>query len=223
MQLESLVGNSTNPDSYTFPVRLCRIEGANVETVLENPSPELLSRMIDKAHELTLEGIKAITTSCGFNAIFQKELAEALDIPVFTSSLLQVPYLHNVLPGKKRIAILTAKKTALKWEHLEAVGITKHMKTTMLGMEDSPEWNRIFTMPDKEIDLKTVSSEVIATAKNAVRNNPDIGAFVLECTDLPPFSQAVREETGRPVLDFITMMRSIAGSIGVTKIQGEEG
>jgi hypothetical protein len=219
VQLESLVGNSTNLDSYTFPVKLCRIEGANVETVLENPSPAVLSRMIEKARELSADGIKAITTSCGFNAIFQKELAGALDVPVFTSSLLQVPYLRNVLPENKSIAVITAKKASLKEEHLGAVGISRDMKVVVFGMENSPEWNKIFTDPDKDIDLDVVSSDVVATAANAVREYPDIGAFALECTDLPPFSQAIREATGRPVLDFITMMRSIAGSIGVVKIK----
>ncbi len=219
VQLEGLIGNSTNLDSYPFPVGLCRIEGANIETVLENPSPAVLSRMIEKARELSGDGIKAITTSCGFNAVFQKELAGALDIPVFTSSLLQVPYLRNVLPGNKSVAVITAKKAALKKEHFNAVGITEDMKVVVLGMENSPEWNKIFTAPEEDIDLGIVAREVVSTAAEAVRERPDIGAFVLECTDLPPFAQAIREATGRPVLDFITMMESIAGSVGVAKIK----
>lgn len=217
VQLEALIGNGTNLDSYRFPVELCRIEGANIGTVLENPSPAVLSRMIGKARELAGGGIKAVTTSCGFNAVFQKELAEALDIPVFTSSLLQVPYLRNVLPENKSIAVVTAKEAALKKEHFDAVGIAENMKVVVLGMENSPEWNKIFTDPDRDIDLEIVAREVVSTAAEAVRERPDIGAFVLECTDLPPFAQAIREATGRPVLDFITMMESIAGSIGVAK------
>ena len=218
VQLEALPGNSTNLDSYPFPIKLCRIEGANIETVLENPSPVVLARMIEEGRALVAEGVGAITTSCGFNAVFQRELAAALEVPVFTSSLLQVPYLRNVLPENKSIAVVTAKKAALKQEHFEAVGITDDMKVVVRGMENSPEWNKIFTDPDHDIDLEIVSDEVVANAANAVRDNPDIGAFVLECTDLPPFAQAIREATGRPVLDFTTMMRSIAGSIGVVKI-----
>lgn len=217
VQLESLRGNSTNPDSYSFPVKLCRIAGASIETVLENPSPAVLARMIDKARTLIAGGIKAITTSCGFNAVFQKELAAALDVPVFTSSLLQVPYLRGVLPENKSVAVITAKKAALKKEHFDGAGITREMKILVFGMENSPEWNKIFTAPDQDIDLDIVSDEVIATAAGAIRERPDIGGFVLECTDLPPFAQAIREATGRPVLDFATMMQSIAGSIGVVK------
>lgn len=218
-QLETLIGNSTNLDNYPFPVKLCRIEGANYETVVKNPSPIILSRMIEKARELSSEGIKAITTSCGFNAVLQKKLAEALDIPVFTSSLLQVPYLHNILPKNKSIAVIVANKDALKKEHLDAVGINQDMNIVVSGLENCTEWKKIHAYPDKDIDLDAIATEVVAIAINAARDNPDIGAFVMECTDLPPFSQAIREATGRPVLDFITMMRSIAGSIGVIKIK----
>ncbi len=37
------------------------------------------------AKEVEKEGVRAITTSCGFNAIFQEALANAVNIPVFTS------------------------------------------------------------------------------------------------------------------------------------------
>ena len=66
VQLESLIGNSTNPDSYPFPVRFCRIKGANIRTVLENPDKKVLKNMIEESKKLISEGIAAITTSCGF-------------------------------------------------------------------------------------------------------------------------------------------------------------
>ncbi|MBN1227018.1 MAG: aspartate/glutamate racemase family protein, partial [Deltaproteobacteria bacterium] len=73
-QLESLVGNSVNPLSYDFPVVFRRVKGANIQTVLEDPDPEVLSRFIETGKAMISEGVKAITTSCGFNAIFQREL-----------------------------------------------------------------------------------------------------------------------------------------------------
>ena len=84
MQLETMAGNSTNPASYPFPVRLVEVKGACVETVITHPSKELLQRMTAICRQLKEEGIQAVTTSCGFNAIFQKELADNAGIPVFT-------------------------------------------------------------------------------------------------------------------------------------------
>lgn len=215
VQLESLRGNSTNLDTYPFPVRLCRIEGANVESVLENPSPVVLQRMISESQKLIRQGIRAITTSCGFNAVFQKELTRALPVPVFTSSLLQVPFVRNLLPPDQAIAVITAKSSALKDVHLRAAGIVSREMLQVLGMEHSPEWNKIFTKPEEKVDLETVAREVVMTAKKAMEGPLQVGAFVLECTDLPPFSTAVREATGKPVFDFQTMMYMIAQALGI--------
>lgn len=215
IQLESIVGNSTNVDSYPFPVRLCRIEGANMETVLENPNPKVLKRMIEKSRELVAEGIQAITTSCGFNIIFQRELSKAVDILVFTSSLLQVPFVRSLLSPEKEIAIITAKKKALKREHFEAAGITPSMKVIVFGMEEFPEWNKISLKPDEPIDLEIIRKEVIERAITAKESHPSIGAFILECTDLPPFAQTIRERTDLPVFDFMSMMDMIARALGI--------
>ena len=95
LNLEMLPGNSTNPASYPFEIKMVQVPGACMETVMYNPSQKLLNDMIDMANKLVKEeGIKAFTTSCGFNAIFQKGLADAVEVPVFTSSLLPVSYTH---------------------------------------------------------------------------------------------------------------------------------
>ena len=114
MQLEPLPGNSTNLKSYPFPVKLISIKGANADTVIIHPSQELLKEMIRISKRLIKEdGIQAISTSCGFNAIFQKGLADALDVPVFTSALLQVPLVHNMIGKDQKIGIITANRAAL--------------------------------------------------------------------------------------------------------------
>ena len=108
MQLEQLPGNSTNLASYPFPVKLVEVKGANTDTVILHPSQKLLEDMIQLAKELEKEGVRAITTSCGFNAIFQEALANAVDIPVFTSSLLQVPFAQalvsrSIIPFQRNV------------------------------------------------------------------------------------------------------------------------
>ncbi|AER65901.1 glutamate racemase [Thermovirga lienii DSM 17291] len=212
-QLETLKGNSTNPDTYDFPVRFCKVKGANIETILENPCRKVMERMIEEAQKMVKEGVKAITTSCGFNAIFQRELTDSLDVPVFTSSLLQVPMVFHTLGRNKHIGVITAKKAALREEHLRAVGITSEMPVEIFGMEECPEWNKIFIAPNEDVDLDVIREEVVSTAVKAVKENPKIGAFVLECTDLPPFAQRIREVTGKPVFDFVTLVNYINSAI----------
>jgi len=213
VQLESLVGNSTNPDSYTFPVRFCRVKGANIETILENPSPVVLQAMIAEAKAMAADGVRAITTSCGFNAIFQEELADAVDVPVFTSSLLQVPFVQKMIGFRGEVAVITAKAAALKPEHLAAAGITRTDNVHVHGLEKCTQWSKIFTSPEEDMDLEAVRGEILGVALEALKAHPRTRAVVLECTDLPPFAEEIRGVTGLPVFDFITLVNAVHASL----------
>lgn len=215
MQLEALPGNSTNPDTFPFPVKLVAIPGAGVETVITNPSKKLLADMIEISKQLVEEeGVGVITTSCGFNAIFQRELAEALRVPVLTSSLLQVPFVQNLIGRDKTVGVITANKNALTETHLAACGVTRDMRVEVFGLEGCKEWSKIFDCPDQRFDLEAVEQEIVGTAVFGVKNNPSIGAIVLECTDLPPFAKKISEAAGLPVFDFVSMIGYAAIALG---------
>lgn len=214
MQLEQMPGNSTNLDSYPFPVKLVEVKGAGVETVITNPSKKLLADMIELSKKLVEEeGIEAISASCGFNAIFQEEMAAALDVPVFLSSLLQVPFVQTIVGKNKAVGIVTAKKDSLTKEHLRQCGIGDDVKTVVIGLEKNPEWNKLFDGSNAEADMAGVEKEIVGTVKNEVAEHPEIGAIVLECTDLPPFAQTLRKELGMPVFDFNSMISHMAMAI----------
>ncbi len=215
VQLEKLKGNSTNPETFKFPIKYIRVKGANIHTILENPCKNTLATMISDAREMEKQGIKAITTSCGFNAVFQRELADAVNIPVFTSSLMQIPMVQTMIGSQQIVGVITAKKSALSGEHLKNAGVLNQTRIQIQGLETSPEWNKIFTSPEKDIDIDKVETEIIARANSMVKNS-NIGAFVLECTDLPPFSNAVRKATGCPVFDFITLTNFVYQGIKST-------
>lgn len=212
-QLEALKGNSTNPDSYAYAVEFRRIPGANIHTVLEHPSRQVLAAMIKAARCLVDRGILALTTSCGFNIIFQPELAAAVEIPVFTSSLLQVPFAARLLTPRGRVGIITASKVALTAKHLTRAGITPDMPVVIAGLETCDEWNRIFTDPEAPMNIKLVREYILKLCRRLTRDH-GVEAFVLECTDLPPFSAAIRRTTGKPVFDFMTMTNYMASVIG---------
>lgn len=219
LQLETMPGNSTNLKSYPFPVRLVHVKGANIETVITHPSQELLANMIKISKKLVNEdGIKAISTSCGFNAIFQKELAEALDVPVFTSALLQVPFVYNLIGKDKIVGVITANKLALTKEHFHACGITDDINVEVMGLENAKEWSKIFEKPDEKFDIDVVTAEIIGVAKKGVAKHPEIGAIVLECTDLPPYAAKIREAVNLPVFDFNSMMVQVAFALEEMKI-----
>lgn len=218
LQLESLPGNSTNPMSYPFPVKLVEVKGACTETVITHPSEKLLQDMIAISNRLAEEGIEAITTSCGFNAIFQKALSEAVPIPVFSSALLQVPFVQQLVGSNHAVGVITANKSSLTQAHLTACGITDDMNVIVMGLENASEWSKIFEHPDDSFDVDAVSKEIIGVALDGVKAHPEIGAIVLECTDLPPYARRISEELHLPVFDFSSMMGHVAISLGLIKL-----
>lgn len=213
LQLETMPGNSTNPASYPFPVRLVEVKGACVETVILHPSQELLNNMITLCRLLKEEGICAITTSCGFNAIFQKELADKAGIPVFTSALLQVPFAQSIVGRNRSVGVITANRASLTRSHMEACNITNDMNVFVMGLENAPQWRKIFDEPDTPFDMSAVSREILDVAKRAAAEHPDLGAIVLECTDLPPYAACIRKELHIPVFDINSLIGYVAMSL----------
>lgn len=212
-QLEALPGNVAHPDTFGFPVRYLRVEGAFFETVVVRPSPAVRDAMIEAARELERQGVRAIATGCGFNALFQRDLAESVSVPVFASSLLQVPMVHRMLKTNQAIGIVTADSSLLSPAHLEGAGITRDVPCAIAGIQATGEFSRIRSDPRADLDGPRMKDEVVEVALELTDAHPDIGAIVLECTDLPPFSAAIRRATGLPVFDIVTMASWVVDSI----------
>ena len=201
-------GDIGNACSFDFPVRYHMVRNATPERIAAKTDPALLAPFIEAARQLEAEGVKAITTSCGFLALWQKELAGAVSIPVLTSSLLQVPLVWQ-MTGKRPVGIITAKAGNLTEAHLAAVGI-EGIPVFMAGLDDAPEFTRTFIKNTPELNVEAVRAEVIERARLLVEEHPEIGALVLECTNLPPYSDDIRIAARRPVFDVMTLCRYAA-------------
>ena len=213
-QFEEIPGHFMHPDTFDFPLRFERVDGANFNTIVRNPSNKILNKMIKISQKLEEEGIKAITTSCGFNAIFQKELAEAVEIPVFSSSLLQVPIAYRMLGRDKCVGIITADKDSLTGKHLQAVGIDSSIPVSIAGVEDTESFSNVRENPKSDLDVKKFRSEVVEVARQLIeKEKGNVGAIVMECTDLPSFSGDINEMSGLPVFDIVTLTNWVYASI----------
>jgi len=211
-QLGHLPGDIAHPTTFSFPVLYKRIEGAYHETVIMKPSAKVLRAMIDAAKEMERNAVKAIMTDCGFNAIFQQELANAVDIPVFASSLIQIPLLHLMLKEGQQIGIITAYQEYLTAEHLKKVGVSENIPVCILGL-DNTEFSKVRSDSLAIMDVDKFEKEVLSVAKRLVDENREVGAIVLECTDLPPFAATIRRETGLPVFDIVTLAHMVYETI----------
>jgi hypothetical protein len=205
-----LPGDVGNATTWPFPVEYRVVRGAVSSRIMgKDPDPDLLEPFVRAAHELQAHGVRAITTSCGFLAVFQRELANAVSVPVFTSALLQVPQVARMLGRDQLIGILTERPN-LTERHFQGVGWSADEQPVVVrAMPPEAIFPSVF-IDDAEIaEPAILEREMIALAEGLVQDYPRTGAFVMECTNFVPFSQAVREATGLPVFDLYTLAMQV--------------
>ncbi|MGN6768736.1 MAG: aspartate/glutamate racemase family protein [Rhizobiaceae bacterium] len=200
-----ILGDMGNAATWPFPVLYRVVRGASPEKVVVNGARGLLPDFIEAARDLVNLGAEAITTNCGFLSIFQKDIADAVEVPVATSSMMQVAWVQATLPAGKRVGIVTVNGSTLTPGHLEAVGVP--LDTPVIGTEGGREFFRVLIKAEKEdLDVDLASADVVGAGIELVRRHPEVGAIVLECTNMPPYAAALREAVRLPVYDIYSMI-----------------
>lgn len=197
-----LPGNVANATTYPFPVKYKVVE-FEIEQLFAG-DPAIRDQIVNAAKELEAEGVRAIIGACGYFAHFQQIIADEVDIPVFMSSLCQVPMIKTGISSKKKIAVFAASGDDLDNEILAKVGTdSDRLIVQNVGNLESfsaIRWGR------PELDNGKLKKDLCDIAVDLVAKNPDIGAILLECSDLPPYAKAIQAATGLPVFDFNSMI-----------------
>jgi Asp/Glu/hydantoin racemase len=213
-QFPRIPGDMGNATTFPFPVRYHRVPGASPDLVVRKGSRELLPAFIEGARFLAHEGVRAITTNCGFLAKFQRELAAAVSVPVFASSLLLVPMVHRMLPPGKAVGILTVDATSLTPEDFESVGVTSDIPVAVAGLETEQEFTRVLLGNQLVLDVEAARREHMRVAQRLCAEHPEIGALVLECTNMPPYRADLQAATGLPVFDIVHLVQMVHTALG---------
>lgn len=206
-------GHIRNPATFDFPVVYRVVTGATPERVVSQGDPRLLQPFIDAARELEAQGAAAITGACGFLVLFQRELAAAVRVPLYASSLVQLPMVYRMLQPEQKVGLLVAKQPALTPRHLAAVG-AEAVPVCVAGMAEQPEFREVMLEGRRdELDVERLRNEVLTEVERLAKDNPEMGALVIECTDLVPFAYAIQERIGLPVFDIVTLTEMVHRSL----------
>jgi aspartate/glutamate racemase len=190
-------GDMGNALTWPFPVHYRVVRGASPDKVVRGNPKELLDVFIEAGKDLVATGADGITTNCGFLALVQDELREALGVPVATSSLMQVPLVQAMLPPGKKAVVLTISKATLTEAHLRAANVPAG--TPVYGTDAGQVFTRDILGDAAEIDFAACRLDMLDAADLIMANEPDAGAIVLECTNMVPYAADVRKRTGLPV------------------------
>jgi hypothetical protein len=194
-----------NAGTWPFPVLYKVVRGATPEKVVLHGAAGLLPDFLAAAAELVALGAEAITTNCGFLSLFQREIAAHTGVPVMTSSLLQVPWVQATLPPGHRVGLVTVCAGSLTPVHLAAAGVPRDIPVA--GTEHGREFFRVLIKAEsQDMDIGLARQDVVEAGQALVDRHPEVGAIVLECTNMPPYAADLQAATGRPVYDVYSMV-----------------
>jgi|UPI00057D3D27 Asp/Glu/hydantoin racemase len=204
-------GNIVNGYTFDFPVRLKAVEGLDV-TRLFRAEKDILEDIIKAGRELEREGVRAISAACGFFGNFQKELAESLNVPVGLSSLIQIPWISTIIKPSQKIGVLTADKSSLTEKLLKNCGAVDMEQLIIKDMRHEAEFSCILEGRG-EFDNSIVEREILSKVSEIMEENLNIGAILLECSDMPPYAASIQKKSGLPVFDFTTLIKWLHSSV----------
>ena len=216
------LGDAGNPESYHCETRLRMVRGAGSLDIVRDGelAPALTQAFIDAARALETEGAGAIVSTCGFLVTAQRRISSAVSIPVCLSALSLFSLVQGMHGGRK-LGILTASRPSLGTPALSAAGIDPDM-AVIAGMEDCAAFTNAILTPralqNQSLDQRGIADAVVKKAHGIIAQDPDIAAFILECGNLPPYANAIRAATGRPVYSILDAARLMMPIYSVSRL-----
>lgn len=212
-----IIGDIGNARTFDFPVRYRVVRNIfNGNTLPSNAEELLLKSFIAAAQSLEAEGCKAITTSCGFLAGFQRELADAVNIPVFTTVLSLVPMIYPMINRDKKIGIFTEQKEHLTEGLFNKAGFSSTtIPVCVSSLPEGSAFSELVISDHVEGNLDHIKSCIVEMAQAHMEAHPDTGAIVLECQNFSPYSDLIQEVCGVPVFGINQLVEFISSCINV--------
>jgi len=200
-------GDIDSPDSFGYDVHYRVVPGFTFAMCQSGKmTPEVEKEFIEAIKYFEAKGVSGITGDCGFMMFFQELARKHTAKPVFMSSLAQLPAVTCAYHKNELIAIFTANgKKLLPMRSLikDECGVdTEESRYIIVGCENVPGFEAVAN--GTKVDIAKTTPGIVAKAQEVIKQHPQIRAFMFECTELPPYSDAVRAATGLPVYDAIT-------------------
>lgn len=207
-------GDVRNASAYPFPVQYEVVKDVDIpKLVFEADKSPCLEPIQKAAQKLEQMGCRAIAAECGYFAYFQKAIADHVDVPVFMSSLLQVPWAQQIIGPRKVVGLLAALKEYLTDAHLAAVGVQPGSNFVVGGAMDDrrcPEFDNLWMgsiRPDiPQAHYEKAEHDFVQVGVDFYESHANMGAMVLECTGFQPFARALQREIDIPVFSWGTLL-----------------
>jgi len=207
-------GDVRNASAYPFPIQYEIVEDVDIHAlVIEEDKSPCLEPIRRAAKKLEQMGCRAIAAECGYFAYFQREIAGYVDVPVFMSSLLQIPLAQQLIGPDNVVGIFVAEREYICQAHLEGVGVMPGSNYVIAGAEDDydcPEFKHLWsedqrTDPPGAIYAKA-EKDFVSAASDFYHSHPNMRAMILECTGFQPFARTLQRAIDIPIFSWGTLL-----------------
>jgi hypothetical protein len=197
-------GDTGNALTWPFPVLYKVVSGATAKVVIHEKGKGLGPAFLQAAQELVKDGADGITTTGGFLAIFQKELAAHVNVPVASSSLMQIPLVQMLLPPGKRVGVLSVHGDRITPDHWDAVGAPHD--TPVMGTENGTEFTRVMLNDEIEHDYEAAERDILDAGEALLKRHSEVGAIVCENHNMAPYAKALNARLRVPIFTVYTFV-----------------
>lgn len=195
-------GDVGNKATWDFPVTYSIVKGATPHAIVEGNQAPFVEAFVTAGHRMVAQGCTGIATTCGFLSPMRSYLATQLGVPVAASALEQAPQIQGMIPGKK-LGVLTISGESLTRVHLDAAHVP--VSSIVRGVEHTAFAASILGNKT-HLDVDLARRELVAAAREMLEVAPDVGAILLECTNMPPYAADIAGATGVPVFSIVTYL-----------------
>lgn len=196
------LGDTANASTYPFPTLFLTVKGASVERITSG-DPSMAEPLIAAAQELERRGARSVSSNCGLMVHYQDAVARAVNIPVFLSSLLQVPMACRSVGADRTVGIIGSFVDRIGPDVLRIAGAPDAARTAVTSIESTPEFLNLSSQP---LDTQAFTRRLVAAAETMATAHPDLGAVVIECATFTPYAEPIQRALGVPVYDFVSLI-----------------
>jgi len=200
-----LPGNVQHAQSFLVPVIYEEVQISDVHALMRGEA-DLLDPIVVSAKRLALHGVRAIAGACGSFAYYQTAVANTLNIPVFLSIMTQVPFIQQSLAANQKLCIVCAAAASINSRIFEQCRIVDTSNLVIREMKGHPEFDRLLN-GSLSCNVHQLRNEVVSLCEEVSESNAAVAAFLLQCSELPPFGADIQRATGLPVFDMTLLIR----------------
>ncbi|WDH22898.1 aspartate/glutamate racemase family protein [Pseudomonas chlororaphis] len=202
------MGDIGHSGSFTCPVEFLTVPYATPGTVVSHEAiqPHVVQGFIEGAQSLIESGCTLITTSCGFACAIHDELERAIPVPFVSSALNLIPTLAKQYGWHTTLPVITYDGRVLSKRHF---GRFWSNNVVIQGIEAGQELYSVIKNDCTVLNTQLAEQDVIDSVAMVLERYPSSKAIVFECTNLPPYRQAVEKRFGLPVYDIFSALDSV--------------